>query len=83
MPLNFGPLEQVLAVILCLVAVGVLAGLVGAALRRTRVQEGHGRVGGDTPSPSLADELVRLDAQRRSGVLSEEEFETAKRRLLG
>ena len=35
------------------------------------------------PEPSLAEELTKLDRLRSEGVLSEQEFEVQKRRLLG
>jgi hypothetical protein len=43
-----------------------------------------GRVAGGSSSPaSLADELRKLDALRRNGVLTDGEFQKLKRRLIG
>ena len=43
-----------------------------------------GRVAGGSYSPaSLADELLKLDALRRNGVLTDGEFQKLKRRLIG
>jgi uncharacterized membrane protein YdbT with pleckstrin-like domain len=40
------------------------------------------RMSGRAPAPSLADELVKLDRLRDEGVLSENEFQAQKARLL-
>jgi hypothetical protein len=82
MPFNLGPLELFLTLLVCISAAVLLAGLVGVAVRRVGAQGGRGGAGRGAPSSSLADELERLEALRRSGALSEEEFQRAKQRLL-
>ncbi len=75
--MNIGPME----VLGLLVVVIIIAGAVAMALRLGIKRPA---AASDTPPPatSSADELGKLDALHRRGVLTDDEFESQKRALL-
>jgi voltage-gated potassium channel len=64
--------------------IGVVASSLSAAIIATggAAQEGSGEGGPSSPGVGLVEALERLAALKEKGHLSEEEFQTAKRRLL-
>jgi len=77
MPFNIGPLELVVMLVIAL----AVFGLVVAALRLGLKGPLRSRTAASTTA-SPADEIEKLEALRRRGVLTDGEFESQKRAVL-
>jgi voltage-gated potassium channel len=81
-------LGRLFATVLMLMGIGLI-GVVASTLSATIIatggaaQDGDGAAAAGLPGGGLVEALERLAALREKGHLSEEEFQTAKRRLLG
>jgi voltage-gated potassium channel len=75
-------LARLCATVLMLMGIGLI-GVVASSISASLIAVGGAAPEGAEPGAGLVSELERLAALRERGLLSEEEFSAAKRKLLG